>query len=305
MKDIIFLIGPTASGKTGIAIALAKKLHAEIISADSMQVYQGMDIMSQKPTAYQQSRIPHHMIGTVSPAREYSVAAYKTATEKIIKKIGERGKAPLIVGGSGLYIRALIDGLFPSGPGQNALRKRLYALSRRYGNRYLHNRLKKRDPRAAAAIHPHNVRRIIRALEVCATTGSTFSRMKRKTKGLPSRYTIAMVGLRRQRSDLYERINKRVDRMLEQGLVNEVKACQRRKLSRTAKAALGYKEMRGYLGGTYTREQAIALLKRNTRRFAKRQITWFRKDSRITWVDIGKNDTKKTIIDNVLHHISL
>lgn len=215
-----------------------------------------------------------------------------------------RGKLPLIVGGSGLYVKALVDGLLISKPKDTKLRDKLFALSKKYGNKYLYNRLKKVDPNAAKNIHPNNTRRVIRALEVYKTSGTPISVMKTKTYGLASKYDIKIFGLKRDRENLYDRINKRVDNMLKSGLLDEVERLKRKKISLTAKAALGYKEIGGYLDGSYDQEEAVELLKRNTRRFAKRQITWFKKDPSITWIEVAKDDTADKIVNKIMKHLT-
>lgn len=300
MHKIIFLIGPTASGKTEVAVSLAKKLGAEIISCDSMQVYRRMDILSQKPSVPQRASVPHHMVGILNPSGEFNVADYKTQVERIIKRVIKKGKKPLIVGGSGLYVKALVDGLFPSEPGSAKLRAGFRRLLKKYGKKYLYNRLKRIDPETAGTIHPNNVRRVIRALEICRTSKATVSQLKKQTRGLSSEYDIVIIGLRHERSALYDRINERVDKMFRDGAVKEVRSLKRKKISQTARSILGYKEILGYLDGKYNLPEAARLLKRNTRRFAKRQLTWFRKDSRIVWVDVGEGDSKKEIVDKIL-----
>lgn len=304
MNRIIFLVGPTASGKTDVAVDLAKGINAEIISCDSMQVYRGMDILSQKPTQSQCSIIPHHMISILDPRKEFSVAEYKAKVEDVIKKIHNKGKGVLVAGGSGLYVKALIDGLFPSQPKDAKLRTDLLNLSKKYGKKYLHNRLKRIDPKAAASIHPNNTRRVIRGLEVYKTSGVTISQMKSKTRGLSGRYDIRIFGLNRIRQKLYDRIDKRVDKMFVDGLVAEVHALTKKRISRTAKSALGYKEVADYINGKLTEEEARSLIKRNTRRFAKRQMTWFRRDRRITWIHIGENDKKEKAVREILRYIT-
>jgi len=303
MDKILFLVGPTASGKTDVSISLAKRIGAEIISCDSMQLYKGMDILSQKPTPRQRKTIPHHMIDTLPISKEFSAADYKKRVEEIIKDIKKRGRLPLVVGGSGLYVKALIDGLFPSEPKNAKLRKHLLLLSEKYGAGYLHKKLKRVDPDAADKIHPNNIRRVIRALEVYKTLKIPISKMKSKTKGLSSEYDIVIVGLRRQRQDLYNRVNKRVDNMFRAGLVSEVKSLRRKRIAQTARSILGFKEITSYLDGELTKNEVRELLKRNTRRFAKRQMTWFKKEARIIWIDVDRDDRKKTVLKKILKKI--
>ena len=283
---LIFLVGPTASGKSQVALALAKKISAEIISCDSMQVYQGMDILTSKVTRVFRRKIPHHLIDIISPDKEYNVALFCKETRKQIKEILRRGKKVLLVGGTGLYILSLIDGIFKLKSQDKLLRRKLSLEAQKSGSRTLHARLQKCDPPAAAKIHPHDTRRIIRALEVFYTTGKPISALQKEKQGLKDEYEVAVFGLNMPRSQLYQRIDARVDRMLAKGLVKEVRKLLKFKLSKTARAALGIKEISGYLDGLYDLACARRLIKQNTRRYAKRQLTWFRKDKRITWIDI-------------------
>jgi len=279
--SIIFLIGPTASGKTKLSLKLAKKLNAEIISCDSMCVYEGMDILTSKPSKGDRRKVRHHLIDVISPTREFNVAEYRGLALEIMEDILGRGKTPLFVGGSGLYVKAVIDGLFPSSKKDLAFRKRQERLVKRYGNNYLYRKLQKIDPVSAKKIHPNNVRRVIRLLEIYHTDKKRPSELKKKTE--PLKYPFKIFGLEVEREKLYYNIGKRVDDMFRQGLVQEVKRLSKKKLSLTARGALGYKEILGYLQGEYSLEEAKELLKRNTRRFAKRQMTWFRADNRIQW----------------------
>ena len=302
-KIIVCLVGPTAAGKTEVALKLAKKIDAEIISCDSMQVYKGIDIASSKPTKKQRKTIPHHLISIISPSQEYNAARFKVSCLKIIKDIHKKGKLPLIVAGTGLYLRALLEGLF-SGPGQNAkLRKKLYQQAEKYGPAYLYKRLKNRDPQGAKAIHPHDLRRIVRALEVYKASGEPISKLRKKTYGIRNQYDVHTFGLKRQRSQLYARIEKRVDEMFAQGLVAEIKRVSRCKLSKTARSMLGYKEVIGFLSGEYSRDEAKALLKRNTRHYAKRQISWFKREKDLKWVEIVAKDTPENIAERIVKNV--
>ena len=279
---VYFLIGPTASGKTALSLRLAKKLNAEIVSCDSMCVYRGMDTLTSKPTKSDRKKVKHHLVDIIPPTKEFNAAEYRKMALRAIEDILNRGKTPLFVGGSGLYVKAVVDGLFPSGKKDLRFRKRQEQLAKKYGNRYLHNKLKRIDPVSAKKIHPNNVRRVIRALEIHHTEKKRPSELKKNTE--PLSYDFKIFGLEIDREKLYGNIDKRVDEMFKQGLVQEVKRLSRKRLSITAKGALGYSEVMGYLKGRYSLEDAKELLKRNTRRFAKRQLTWFRADNRIQWI---------------------
>ena len=278
---VTFLIGPTASGKTELSLKLAKKLNAEIVSCDSMCVYKGMDILTSKPGKSDRKKVKHHLVDIIPPFKEFNAAEYRKLALRAIEDILKRGKTPLFVGGSGLYIKAVIDGLFPSGKKDPRFRKKQEQLAKKYGNRYLHNKLKRIDPVSAKKIHPNNVRRVIRTLEIYRTEKKRPSELKKDTE--PLGYDFKIFGLEIDREKLYGNIDKRVDEMFRQGLVQEVKRLSRKRLSITAKGALGYNEVMGYLKGRYSLDEAKELLKRNTRRFAKRQLTWFRADNRIQW----------------------
>ncbi len=299
-KTIVCLIGPTAVGKTEVALKLAKRIGAEVISCDSMQLNKGIDIATSKPTKLQRKSIPHHLIDVIFPSQEYNAARFRRSCLKIINDIHKRDRLPLIVGGSGLYFRALLDGLF-KGPGQSAiLRKKFYQQTQTYGPAYLYKRLKGLDPQAARSIHPHDLRRIIRALEVYESSGKPISRLKEKTCGIRNRYNLYIFGLQRARSELYGRIEKRVDKMFGRGLVAEIRRLNKDKLSRTAKSLLGYKEITGFLRDEYSQDEARRLLKRNTRRYAKRQLTWFRKEKGVIWINLGPEDTPEIVAERIL-----
>jgi tRNA dimethylallyltransferase len=285
---VVFIVGPTAAGKTTLAVKLAKKLNGEIISADSMQAYKGMGIISQAPTALEQKSVKHHLISFLKPSDEYSASVFSRLAENIIRDIIRRKKVPIVVGGSGLYLKALLDGIFPSKGKNKAIRKRLEGLASGKGPLFLYNMLKDKDPVSAGNIHPNDSRRVIRALEIYEVDKKTKTSLKRETRGIEARYDIITLGLIMDRKKLYEKINKRVDLMFKNGLVKEVKRLLKRKLSLTSKQALGIKEIKGYFDKKYDLEKAKELLKKDTRRFAKRQLTWFRADKRIRWLDTGK-----------------
>ncbi len=303
-KPLIAVVGPTASGKTDVGVQLALKLDGEVVSADSMLVYQGMDIGTAKPTEEEMQGVPHHMIDVVAPDEEYSVARYQDEAGQVIAQIHDKDKLPILVGGTGLYVRAVVDEYHFDAPGENSeLREMLLKQAQQNGKQWLHDQLAKVDPLAAKKIHPNNVRRVIRALEVYQLTGKRISDMQRANYQ-NARYHLALFGLRMQRDKLYHRIDQRVDKMIKQGLVDEVKTLISRGINRsmTAMQALGYKEIAAYLDGEITLNQAIDLIKRDTRRFAKRQLTWFKRDPRIHWVDVHNYDNTSKLAEEIICH---
>lgn len=276
--SVIFIVGPTGAGKTEISIKLAKKIGGEIICCDSMQIYKGMDILTAQPSEKEKRAVKHHLFGIKKPTQNFSVAQYRKLALEKIKEIHEKGKIPVFTGGTGLYVQALLDGLFPSPGEDTGLRRRLYRYAEKQGVFELYKRLKKIDPQAAAIINKNDLRRVIRALEVHKLTGRTISELKKLTKGgIRGLYEINLFCIYyKDRAKLYERINDRVEEMFEKGLVNQVKKLSGIKLSKTASQALGIKQVAGFLENRYSLDQAKALLKKDTRRYAKRQISWFR-----------------------------
>lgn len=302
-EKVVFLVGSTAVGKSEVAYLLAEKLDTHIISCDSMQIYKGMDILTSKPPLGIRKKILHYLIDIVSPEKEYSCADYaKDALEKI-KDILSLSKIPLVVGGSGLYVKALIDGVF-SGPGRDEkLRKKLYEEVEERGASALFERLKKLDPKTASRINPKDVRRIVRALEVYMLSKKPISDLKKNTRGLSKDYNVIMLGLNRKRQNLYSRIDDRVDEMFKDGIVDEIRKLNRLKLSQSASQALGIKEVVGYLRGDYNIDEAKRLLKRNTRHFAKRQLTWFRPDKRIEWFEVREDEPTEQIANRLYKYV--
>lgn len=296
-KSIVFIVGPTAIGKTALAIKLAMRINGQIISCDSMQVYKGMRILSQAPGPREMRKARHHLVGILSPEREYSAAVFRQSAVRLIDSIIERRLTPILVGGSGLYIKALIDGLFPSPKADLAFREKMKNFVLRYGNEKLYKRLSRIDPISAGHIHPNDTRRIIRSLEIYNSTGRTMTEMKTKTRGIGDEYDVKIFGFIRPRDRIYSNINSRVDRMFEEGVVKEVDRLRSRPLSVTARAVLGFKEIAGYLDGEYDLDTAKELTKRNTRRYAKRQLTWFRADKRIKWYDMDEQSGRAIISD--------
>ncbi len=288
-KDLplLVLVGPTASGKTALGIALAQHFSGEIVSADSMQVYRGMDIATAKPTPEERQGVPHHMMDILPPEEAFSVADYSVMARRCIAEIHERGHLPILVGGTGLYIDAVAEHVvFPTDAGQPALREDLRRLAGEKGNGYLLERLRGVDPELADKLHPNNLGRIIRALEVYETTGIPLSRHNQAAKSYPSPYRSCWIGLRfEDREALYARINHRVDAMLQQGLLEEARHYLPQ-LHATARQAIGYKELAGYIRGEIPLEEAVESLKRSTRQYAKRQLTWFRRNTAIHWITV-------------------
>ena len=286
-STVLFIVGPTAIGKTAFALKLARKINGEIISCDSMQVYKGMDILNQSPRPSEIKKIRYHLVRFLSPTKEYSVGSFKRIAASLIEDIIERKKIPIIVGGTGLYVKGLVDGLFPTPKADPKFRKEMYGYASRYGNMRLYKKLEKIDQDAANAIHPNNVRRVVRALEICHCTVRTMTELKSGTRGIAGKYRIKFFGLIAPREEIYSNINARVEKMFASGVIDEVKKLSKKKLSKTAKAVLGFKEILGLLRDEYSLDEAKELMKRNTRRFAKRQLTWFRADKRIRWIKDG------------------
>ena len=281
------LLGPTAVGKTEIAIQLAQRLNAEIISVDSRQIYRQMDIGTAKPTFEEQHAARHHLIDCVDISQPFSVADYQRLADAAIGDIQNRGKRVLLVGGAGLYFRAVVDGLF-EGPGADAeLRERLEREAAQQGVDALHARLRACDPAAADQIHPNNLVRVVRALEVYELTGTPMSEFQQQWHPEKQRYRFSGFCLTMPRLQLYRRIEQRVDEMLANGLLREVESLLTAGYARDTLAlqSFGYRELIAYLDGKCTYMEAITQLKQNTRRFAKRQLTWFRKDTRLEWID--------------------
>ena len=286
-SELICLLGPTAVGKTEIAIQLAQHLNAEIVSIDSRQIYRQMNIGTAKPTSEEQQAARHHLIDCVDISEPFSVADYQSLADTAIADIQDRGKQVLLVGGAGLYFRAVVDGLF-EGPGADTtLRERLEQEATQLGVDVLHERLRACDPASAERIHPNNVVRVIRALEVYELTGTPMSEHQQQWHQENQRYPFVASCLTMPRALLYQRIEQRVDVMLANGLIAEVESLLAAGYARDTVAlrSFGYKELIAYLDGKCTYLEAVEQLKQNTRRFAKRQLTWFRKDTRIEWVD--------------------
>ncbi len=287
-QPLIVLTGPTAVGKTSLSISLAKAVKGEIISADSMQVYKKMDIGSAKIRSEEMQGIPHYLVDVLEPEEEFHIVKFQQMAKKAMEDIYSRGKIPILVGGTGFYIQAVTKDIdFTEAQQENDYRKELEALAEEKGGEHLHEMLRKVDPVSADAIHAHNVKRVIRALEFYHQNGSPISAHNEEQKQHESPYNLAYFVLNMPRELLYERIDLRVDQMMKEGLLEEVsrlkeEGCHRGMVSMQG---LGYKEILAYLDGEYPLEEAVRVLKRDTRHFAKRQLTWFRREQEVTWVN--------------------
>ena len=283
---VIVVVGATASGKTALAAALAKYYGGEVISADSMQIYQGMDIATAKPTEEEKEGVPHHLMDFLPVTETYSVARFVEDANRIAGEIAARGNVPIVAGGTGLYIDSLIDNIiFEDEPDNGAVRAALRTRREKEGIEALFAELERIDPETAAQLHINNENRVLRALEVYELTGETLSERQRRSRLHGSRFDAVWIGLDYQdRQLLYDRIDRRVDDMLARGLLREAEEYYRLPEAATASQAIGYKELKGYFDGALTLEEATDNLKRATRRYAKRQLTWFRKNERIHWI---------------------
>jgi tRNA dimethylallyltransferase len=306
-KPILVLAGPTAVGKTDVSILLAQELHAEIVSADSMQIYRGMDIGTAKPSPEQRKLVYHHMLDIVEPNQPYSVGDYLRDARSAIDGIISADGTPLVVGGTGLYIRALMRGLFHGPPADLELRGRLLQREAEAEPGLLYSDLVKVDPEAAVKIHPNDLRRTVRALEVFYLRDRKLSEFQRDHAFQERPYRFNLLFLVRSRSELYPRIEKRVDQMVEQGLESEVKTLMDRgfKPDLISMQGLGYKHFMAHFLGMTSRDEAIALLKRDTKRYAKRQFTWFRRESDATWVDITGLEWAERIVERIKKYIEI
>lgn len=306
---LIVLTGPTAAGKTGLSIRLAKALNGEIISADSMQVYRHMDIGSAKITKEEMDGIPHHLIDVLEPTKEFHVVIFQKMAKEALAGIYERGRIPIVVGGTGFYIQALAYDIdFTESEDDSSLRRELEQTAKEKGAEYLHQMLKEVDPVSAEQIHANNQKRVIRAIEFYRQTGTRISEHNQAERQKQSPYDLFYYVLNMDRQLLYERIDKRVDQMIEDGLVEEVKklaamGCTRNMVSMQG---LGYKEILDYLEGTCSLEEAIYIMKRDTRHFAKRQLTWFKRERDVRWLNLWEfgNDREK-VLEHVLSEVMI
>ncbi len=292
VPPLLVIVGPTATGKTAVAVEVAKKINGEIISADSMLIYRYMNIGTAKPAMEERQGIPHYMIDIIDPGEQYSVALFQQQAEKHIYEITAKDKLPLLVGGTGLYVRSVIDDYdFTFTGTDTALRRRLQNEAEAHGVEAVYRQLIEVDPATAARLHPNNLKRVIRALEVYHQTGRPVSSFQNRDQQPRPKYNLLMFGLNMNRQALYKMIEERVDKMLSAGLVEEVQQLLDRGYGPelVSMQGLGYKEIIPYLKGRIALEEAVLLLKRNTRRFAKRQMTWFKHDQRVNWIDITRH----------------
>ncbi|MBH0349392.1 tRNA (adenosine(37)-N6)-dimethylallyltransferase MiaA [Bacillus pacificus] len=296
-EKVAVIIGPTAVGKTKLSIDLAKALNGEIISGDSMQIYCTMDIGTAKVTKEEMDGIPHYMVDIKNPEESFSVAEFQERVRKHIREITERGKLPIIVGGTGLYIQSvLFDYQFTDDAGDAIYREQMEKLALERGVEYVHKKLQEVDPESAERIHTNNVRRVIRALEIFHTTGEKMSDQLEKQEN-ELLYDVSLIGLTMDREMLYDRINLRVDIMMDQGLLEEVEGLYNRGIRDCQSIqAIGYKEIYDYFEGRVSLEEAVSQLKTNSRRYAKRQLTWFRNKMDVTWFDVTDGEKTSEIL---------
>lgn len=300
------VVGPTATGKTDLGIGLCKRLGGEVVSCDSMQIYQGLPIGTAQPTPEELAAAPHHLVGFLPVTASFSVSDYVEAAGRAIADIHRRGKLPVLVGGTGLYARSLLRGFtFEEGGRDEALRRELFRQAEEQGEDALYQRLLSLDPQAAGEIHPHNVKRVVRALEYIQLCGEPFSAQAQRSRSACSPYQYVMLCLTyRDRDALYRRIDQRVDRMLEQGLLGEAEAfyrqCQRGGAAPTAAQAIGYKELFPYFRGEATLEQAVENIQRESRRYAKRQITWFKREERVEFLCVDDFPHRQALLEECL-----
>ncbi|MDH7569689.1 MAG: tRNA (adenosine(37)-N6)-dimethylallyltransferase MiaA [Armatimonadota bacterium] len=287
---LVILTGPTGVGKTEVGVLVAEALHTEVISADSMQVYREMERGTAKPSAAERARVPHHLVDVTSVAQVFTVANFRDLAKPIVARLVAQGKIPLVVGGTRLYIKALTEGFFPGPPRDPAFRARMEALAAERGRPFLHAMLQAVDPEKAAALSPHDLKRIVRALEVYHLTGRRISELQAESRSAGAPYQVVKIGLVRDREELYRRIDERVDQMLAAGLLDEVRRLYDAGMDErlTAIQAHGYKELIGYLRGEYDLEEGVRRLKRNTRHYARRQLSWLRQEPGIHLVHAAR-----------------
>lgn len=303
-QKIFVLTGPTASGKKEVSILLARHVNAEIISMDSMKVFIGMDIGTAKPAIESQGGIPHHLIDAVRPDEDFNVGRYVELAEMKIKEILKRGREVLFVGGTPLYLKAITEGVFEGPPADWQYREKLRKMEEEKGPGYLYEKLKTVDPQTAARLHPNDIKRILRALEIFEKTGKPISALQKQFGTKRGDYEFLILGLRRDREELYRRIEKRIDIMFEKGLVEEVRRLMSHyTLGRQALEAVGYREVIAHLRGEFNLQETIALVKKNTRHLAKRQLTWFRSMDDIIWIDKREGETPEEILSKILKRL--
>lgn len=300
------VVGPTATGKSRLAAEIAVRLHGEVVSADSMQIYKGMNIGTAKPTEEEMRGAAHHLIGFLEPGQPFSAADYVKLAAKCVSQIHARGNLPVVAGGTGLYVRSLLYNIqfVPESRNEN-LRAALYEKARREGAGALVEELKSFDPQSAERIHPNNLGRLVRAIEIYRTTGKTMTEQLKISKAQPPPYDACVIGLDyRDRQKLYGAINRRVDKMMDAGLLNEAKQVLSLENAPTALQAIGYKEFIPYFSGECTLEEAVELIKKESRRYAKRQLTWFRRGKNVNWIMIDECSDFSEVCENAFSIIS-
>lgn len=305
-KPLVILTGPTAVGKTELSINLAKKINGEIISADSIQVYKYMDIGSAKILESEKSGIKHYLIDELEPDEAFHIVRFQEKAKHYMKEIYSKGKTPIIVGGTGFYIQSILYNIdFDESNVDELYRQELEYLANEKGNAFLHNMLLEVDEDAALKIHENNIKKVIRALEFNKQTGLKISKHNEEQSEKESPYNFIYLVLNDKREDIYSRINKRVDQMIEKGLVDEVKGLLEKGYSKglVSMQGLGYKEIASYLEGEMTLEEAIYILKRDTRHFAKRQITWFKREKAVTWINRWEHENEESILSAIITKI--
>ena len=303
---LICICGPTASGKTALSVALAQQLHTEIISADSMQIYRGMDIGTAKPTEAERCGVPHHLLDICDPGEPFSVARYVELADAAAQDILRRGMIPVVAGGTGLYMDALIEcSTFTGDETDLSIREKYQRMAAEQGNIAVHECLRRVDPEGAARLHPNNLKRVIRALEVYEQTGMTLDAFNRLHKRPAPKYQAIKIGVcPAERQVLYERIDKRVDQMLADGLLDETRRLlERGALAGTAAQAIGYKELLGFLQGEQPLEECVALLKQHSRNYAKRQLTWLKRDDNIHWIYYNRGEELPLVLQEATKYL--
>ena len=299
---LLIVAGPTATGKSDSAVELALRMNGEVISADSMQVYRGMDIGSAKITREEMRGVPHHLIDCAGPDENWNVVRFQKEARQAVEDIISRGRLPILCGGTGFYIQALLYDIdFTQMEENTPLRERLSAMAAEKGPEAVHALLAKRDPASAAAIHPNNIKRVIRALEFMEESGGSIASHNIQQRARESFYRSVFFVLTMDRAKLYERIDRRVDMMMERGLVDEVRGLREMGIRRdsTSMQGIGYKQIYGYLEGEYDLEEAVRLVKRDTRHFAKRQLTWFKREKDVIWTDLDRFEDRQQLWDHM------
>ncbi|MFO7749362.1 MAG: tRNA (adenosine(37)-N6)-dimethylallyltransferase MiaA [Desulfobacteraceae bacterium] len=297
-KGVVVVCGPTGIGKTGFAIELARRFNGEIIGADSMQIYRYMDIGTAKPDRNEQAAVTHHMVDVADPDENFDAARFARMADRALQEILQRGRLPIVAGGTGLYIKALLYGLFRGRSADSSVIQALEQEVKAKGAPALHKRLEQSDPESAAKIHPHDAFRIVRALEVLTTTGKTISSFQNSHEFSRKRYNAFKIGLSMDREKLYRRIDQRVDLMLDQGLIDEVENLRKMGYSCGLKSmqSIGYRHVCGFLDGKVSFDETLRLFKRDTRRYAKRQFTWFRNQEEMTWLEPKETDMAENLV---------